>query len=92
MGFSSLPALGLCTILAEIATKDLLLRSSSPATGVSPKMGSRGLSAPGVEKVEKVSKKCSKSAQKVQKSFSTLFRLFRPPGPRGPGNPFSDFF
>ena len=83
------------------------LRSSSPATGViwalrakvqkSPKMGSRTLSATGVEKVEKETRKSPKSPKIVSCGlfldfFGTrglsapepIFGLFLDFGPEGP--------
>ena len=62
----------------------------------SPKRGSRGREAPGVEKTRKrlenyyfqVFFEFSASFQ----PFFDFFRAFSTPGPRGPGNPFSDFF
>ena len=79
----------------------LALRSSPPATGViwalraqsrkkNPKMGSRGLSASGVERIE------SKSKKRVQKSNSQILTLFcnffDPQGREAPGTHFWIFF
>ena len=59
----------------------------------SPKMSSRGLSAPGPKKLKTGSKKSqNRLFFNYFDSFSTPFSTFWAPGPRGLGNSFSDSF
>ena len=96
-----LRAWNLCRKSSLAYLKVLCLRKLLPGTGViwafwaqswkrSPKMSSRGLSAPGPKKSKTESKKPKLTIFQLCWLFSTPFSTFWAPGLRGLGNSFSD--